>query len=354
MLKALLINRGNTDNLGDKAINFAMKSFLEKAGLEVDFRDLIGEKEIKIDYLKEADFRLNKNSNSDGKAFKSISLKRISWFFKRAGMFSVCFEKYKYDVVFIGGGQLINSNVYFPIAIFFWITLFKVFAKTKIIVFGIGSESDFNWFDRWLYKSALQKADKIYVRDNESQKILSNTFKVSSEYTPDVVFGIKQFTKSYGSVKINKALIGPTSLKRLKKHNNKIVAQWDVDFWEGIILNYLKRNFVTELFYTTIEDLVECKKIQESIKLKYNLNVHIAKINSLEDLILVISSSQVIVSQRMHALILGQLYGCMLEPILISDKLISFKKQYLDVQNDLNELSEIVEKALKNSLHDLT
>jgi polysaccharide pyruvyl transferase WcaK-like protein len=349
-MKALLINRGNTDNLGDKAINFTMKSLLEKAGVEVDFMDFIGEKAKSVNYLNEAYLRLDKGSISNTKSIFKSFIRRIVWLTKRSGMFSVCFGKNKVDIVFIGGGQLINSNVYFPIAMFLWIILFKTFSKAKVVLFGIGSESQFNLIDRWLYKSALKKADEIYVRDYDSHKTLSEVFGAKAKYAPDVVYAIKQFIEVSGPNKSKRALIGPTSLKRLHKHNNKFNVKSDVDFWEDIILKYIRQSYITELFYTTIEDLVECIKVQRNFKLKYNQDISIATIDSLDELISVISSAQVIVSQRMHALILGQVYGCSLEPILISDKLISFKKQYLDTQKDIDELSMAVEKQLKDAL----
>jgi polysaccharide pyruvyl transferase WcaK-like protein len=351
MQKVLLINRGNTDNLGDKAISFTLKSLLEKTGLKVDFKDFIGEKDKPIDYFNEASLRLDKVSVSKKGSFLNSSIKRVIWLFKKASMFSICFGRNKVDMVFIGGGQLINSNIYFPVAMFLWVTLFKSFSKTKVVLFGVGSESEFGRIDRWLYRSALKRADQIYVRDFDSQQVLTEIFGVSAEYTPDVVYGIKQFIHSDVKKTYDKALIGPTSLKRLYKHSNKFNVGSDSDFWEELILNFRNKDYVVELFYTTVEDLVECIKVQKSIKLKYKIDINIAMIQTVEELISVISSSQIVVSQRMHALILGHIYGCMLDPILISEKLVSFKKYYLDDEKVPEQLSVSVEMQLANSLN---
>lgn len=347
MKKILLLNRGSSDNLGDQAISFTLQSMLKSLGYEVDFRDLTEKNTKKRDYYYEAQEKY-KSGTSNNKSRNKVIL-RFFWFVKSISIFHILFKK-KYDALLIGGGQLINSNASFPIAIFLWVILFKRISKGKIIFFGVGSVNNLTKFDSYLYKKALSNVDLIYLRDLESMDFVYKEFDRESFYTPDVAFLINNFTSNAFLKEKNTVLIGLTDYSRYIKYNKDKNEDEFLFFWEKLIYSYLNKGYKISLFYTTINDLVEAFKIQEHFKLKFKLNLSIVDVHNLNDFISVISTSQIVVSPRMHALIIGFVYGCEVVPIVISDKIKSFKNQYLDKTVSLEQLQSQIKELLQSAI----
>lgn len=347
MKKILLINRGFSDNLGEQAIRCCMEGLLTSLKCKVDFRDLTDRKKKEINYNKEAAKKLSVKSLYN--RVKNNTLLRLYWFITNVRMFKIVFQK-KYDVVLIGGGQLINSNISFPLAVFLWVNLFRKFSNSKIVFFGVGSITKLKRIDKLLFKNALRKVDSIYLRDAVSIDFISKEFGVESIYTPDVAFCINFFYPINNRKKEKKVLIGLTEYSRYAKYNDDKDEIQYLTYWENLILDYHNKGFNVSLFYTTVNDLVEAIKMRKHIKEKYNIIIHITVINNLDDLINEISKAAIVISQRMHALIIARVYGCEVIPIIISDKIKAFKEQYLDKDVPLDYLQGEIIRLLQKAI----
>ena len=338
--KVLVLNRSNSDNLGDQAISLAISQLLSENDVEHITHDLV------LQQPRNHYGRLETSTN-EARKIRSVYLSRLKWILKNFRQIKRIVSQ-KFDIVMIGGGQLINSNMYFPVAVWLWTTMAHRSSKSKIVFFGVGCDRSFTHIEKFLYKSALKKASSIVVRDEDSKENIQTLFKLSSKSSYDVVFSMH--IQSVKQVDDSLVLLGPTSIKRFKKYNTHITQQEYHKKWIDIIQYELNLHHRVLLFYTTAEDYKTCMQIQDLIKSELDIIVPIASIMKLDDLIAVISTSRKVISQRMHALILGYICGCELEPILISPKLQTFKKIFLDQKQSLQMIQDDIEESLREIL----
>ena len=184
--KVLIINEGYSDNLGDQAINDSLQYLLKSNSIEnIEFQDFT--KNI------DAPIEISTGSNTSNKSplmiqfFKKIIPSKIRWLIKNINRI-IKASKDNYDLVIIGGGQLILSNATFSIAMFSWVFFLRLFGNKNIILFAVGSGTKFSFIDTLLYRKTLKKISKIYARDEKSKEILKNTFNIDSEFVYDVAF----------------------------------------------------------------------------------------------------------------------------------------------------------------------
>ncbi|MEK0174678.1 polysaccharide pyruvyl transferase family protein [Tetragenococcus halophilus] len=177
MQRVLLINQGNTDNLGDKAINLSFRSLLEKYGSTVDFAGFAQTDEQFID-------KIDKKKNYKLKSFVKKRLPNfLIWFFKYRKKIKKelnSLDNQNYDLVILGGGQLIKSKNVFAYCFLSWITLLRR-KGYPIFVVGVGADDQFSFIEKVIYQKCLAQVNNIYVRDKESQAILNRIFNISAQ-----------------------------------------------------------------------------------------------------------------------------------------------------------------------------
>lgn len=350
--QVLLLNRKNTDNLGDQAINIAMKNLIEELGAECIDKDLSS---YRIDGI-----RLDKNKPQNPKASKRPVLsfirgipfiKKQLWITKHRELYRVLTEQ-QFDIVVIGGGELIQPNGTFPYALYWWTKqILRYQKKPKIVLFSVGVTSDWPEPEKKLILSTLENISEVYVRDENSAKNLKSIFKRDSKLVPDSVF-INSLHKPLGT---DYVLYGLTNYERILKHlalYDSINEYFEVSYEE--ILK-AKQEYKKEvlLFYTTQSDLYTCKEFQEFCLSKYNQLIEIASIATLEDLERYIKKASVVYSPRMHACILAKINSIPTQPICISQKIKSFESRYgkLEEKDYLtlsNELRTAMSQVLAN------
>lgn len=345
--KILIINQGGSDNLGDQAIKESLTMLLEHNEFETYFQDFTS-----YNYS----YTFSETENNQKNIVKSIiksfvkifTPSKLRWYIKNRKIFNVLKEE-KYDAVVIGGGQLINKNKTFPYALKLWAEKVKKLSnKPKLFLFAVGAMDNFSSRDKNLYKKTLKKFDDIYVRDEYSQNALLSNFGIESNLTYDVAFSYKKYKQTKQKDKIvNSVLLGFTSFERHKKYNKDIVYEDYLKEYENKIVDLQLQNKDITLFYTTVSDLKTLKEIKSNLP---DIYVKIAKIENLDDLIYYLNISETVISPRMHALILGKIYGCNVVPELISDKIVTFANKYLNVDYNLNDIIEQVEKDLKTMI----
>lgn len=353
MKKALLINKGNADNLGDQAIKYVLEEMLKNANFSVDFVDYTFDRtshnlhfmdQAKNEILKDNTLSLAQKLN---RFFLNNSIyKNLMWTFKnRKSLDNINISK-DYDLVIIGGGQLILSNSTFPSAIYKWTKYIKKnFQSAKVTIFGVGIGGNFNFYEKYLEKKSLRLIDQIFLRDTKSMAILESELDFSSRYTPDVVFNLSD-VKPITVDKTNAVLIGITDYAVYKRYNqNGITKEQYYSQWKDYVVKYLNLNYEVKLFYTSIRDLSESIKFQEYLSESLNLEVSVITVETLDDLIIEIAKAKIIVSGRMHGLIIGYSYGCEVVPYILSEKIESFNEEYIQKSSNLKEIQDNINSA---------
>jgi polysaccharide pyruvyl transferase WcaK-like protein len=229
--------------------------------------------------------------------------------------------------------------------------LFKKFHKKKVILVGVGAAERFTAFDKYLYGKSLKSVDAIYVRDGDSLSVLENIFGVSSRLIPDVAFYISEIYK-YPPHKEKRVLFCPVSYEFYKrKRNNPDTAPDEneyLQYWEDRMLEYFNDDYQVKLFSTCRrQDLPMTEKLKQILYDEHGIDVEILDINALEEMTKEIARSEVVVSARMHALIIGFCYGCKVVPYRTSEKIDAFEKEYISGDTCLDEVQKRIIKTIK-------
>jgi len=347
MKRLLLINEGRKGNLGDEAVRDTLQRLLEDANCTVQCTSFSGQRKPKGMPARQCK-QLSKSW------FKSLVRKlvpvELRWLLRRWPIFLRYLKANRYDLILIGGGQLIQSNGAFGLAMFIWVYLFKKLHKQKVILIGVGAAERYTAFDRLLYRKSLKSVDAIYVRDRDSLSVLKNIFGVSSKLIPDVVFYISKIYK-YPPHKEKRALFCPTSYEFYKMTRDDPDIGPDeneyLQYWEDRMLEYSNDDYQIKLFCTSRrQDLPSVEKLKQILHDKHSINVEILDINTLEELTKEIAKSQVVVSGRMHALIIGYCYGCKVFPYRTSSKIDAFKEEYINSRTSLNEVQKQIRRTI--------
>ncbi|MFA6275988.1 MAG: polysaccharide pyruvyl transferase family protein [Pedobacter sp.] len=351
MQKVLVINEGYSHNLGDQAILEAATRFYEDKGYAVDFLYL-SKPTIQAlptyNYTSSALTRIKKN-NLVLKLKASLSF--FHWFLTNRKVISNTLSRNNYAIVSIGGGQLINtSGTNFPsafaIALFWFTHLIKKQAnQAKLYFVAIGAATQFNKVERYLYQSALNKADHIWVRDEFSQHILNKIYAKKADLIPDIAFYKSKHTEV--PIKTDVALVGIASYEEVVLKYNKAVTK--DTYFASVFLEIegiQKMGLTVKLFYTTLLDVTAINEYNEYLVSENKVPHEICAIQNLADLVQELKKAKLVYSGRMHALILGLKYGCEVRPYLLSQKLRSFNEAYIAIHKDVREISKEVELGL--------
>lgn len=342
--KILLINEGYSSNLGDQAIKDSLTEALGLLGKEVDFAYYSNPRVTKLpdyDYLKTDSSHSGKQANGNSKwaALKQF-IGHLNWYFRNYRPIRRIVKKEDYACVIIGGGQLLNSSDKlffntFSLALSCWVNQIRRHTKKPIYLIGVGTASRFHRAEHFFYKRALRKIDRIWVRDTQSKQSLANIFNVDAELIPDVAFfDTSSYKKSYQ--KTDLGLVGIYSYYEfdLKFNKNGIDQNGYYELWYDEVRRYMKEGYQVKLFYTTKADAAESILFKQYLEDRYQLFVDIVPTSTLPDLCRLFAQARKIYSGRMHALILGMKYGCIPEPYLINDKLVSFNNEYVKSKMD--------------------
>lgn len=355
--KALIINCCYTSNFGDQAIGVTMKSIFEQKGCLVDLFDLIrvdGEIDAEQFYNEKLANKINPEYDPKP-TFKQVLYSRLTkclnapkWKQKNVPKIDrIC--KNGYDVVLIGGGELVQSNGIFPVAIGAWIKAVKQFSpKAKIVFFGVGVTGSYTVVDKRRMAKAIVCADAFFVRDRSSVENLKKVFGRSAELISDVVLGgyeKQQTVEGEGKT----VLYGITAFSRLKRYHYKNFESrrdyYEDCYREMLDAGYLDSIETLKLFYSDTQDYCECHAFAKYVQKYYQKKVAVCSFKNLEGFEKEIADSRVVISPRMHACIFGLIYNREVKPVCISPKTQAFYDEYVCVPHRIDEFY----KALLNA-----
>ncbi|RFS22018.1 polysaccharide pyruvyl transferase family protein [Chitinophaga silvatica] len=354
MKRALIVNEGFSNNLGDQAIRESVTNLLQDGGYTTDFAYFTNPA---ISQLPVYNY-LNSQPvfQKELSALQLVKLKFSRWYWIAKNYNAIVnrLKKGNYDLVVIGGGQLIESSrrsftSRFAIAMDWWTDLIKKHSNAKIWLIGVGVGTSFNDQERKHFSNALSRIDIAWVRDAYSQSVLKDQFGLTAILTPDIAF----YNSKNSNVAINsnrKALVGVTSYQEVfvrYNKNGKTKAEY-FEEWYSIVRQYELQGLTVELFYTTITDAVETLAFKEYVESEYGRELSVAAISTVSDLKALYQTASDVYAGRMHALILAMKHQCKVKPYLISQKLKSFSEEYI-----VPEMSMEYSHKIRRTFNDL-
>lgn len=336
--RILLINEGYSDNFGDQIIKDSLIYLINKIGFNACFEDLTRHRLINnYDYSEEIVIK----KTTFLTPIKSIVWK-ILWLMKNLKRL-INISSYKYDAVVVGGGQLLLSNGIFPFALFIWVNALSLRNNKNIILFSVGTQGSYSKFQKFLLSRTLKKIEHIYVRDKISKDILAKEFNKDSIITYDTAFifdSIYEVTKNDDRYKY---LIGVVDFRVYTKYKNGISLSQNEYFDSWIsYLDDVNDLYKSALIYATPEDRLECLKLKEYIKEKFQIEIDILENSNYSVFLDNLSQGSMIISGRMHSLILSKVLRKQIKGYPISEKVSSF----LDIINGEDDLQTIQETLI--------
>jgi len=252
------------DNFGDEAIAHVLTQKLKQNGAE------------KITLISSNPSRTSELHNVDS-----------------CGMFKFLPALINSDVLISGGGSLLQdvtslkSLLYYLVVIFSALILGK---KVEIFAQGIGPIN--SSFGQMLTKLALKKADKISVRDDNSQKLLKE-WGIDSELVNDPVLDLELPHKN------SKGIVG------IQLRSFPSLTEDFIEKLAEKIANKFKDKKIEVISLQDSIDLNVCNSFLEKLKQKGIENIELKCGLSIQEAIDTILNLEYLVAMRFHANIIG-------------------------------------------------
>lgn len=345
MKKILLINQGNTDNIGDIAIYETISKYFEQSGYKVDFFPFWSEEIV-----------FGKNYNIYPQLLKKIMWHNIG-FVDLLNIFAIKrnFKSFDYSAVIIGGGELLSGHPGFNSSLTVWA---KILEKKQIPVYLLGVSGDVNMSSDLLKrnKKALNSITKVWVRDALTKEMCWDTYGIKALYSPDVVFAYHAITHKE-NMQLNKSglVIVPIEFYNLIRQNLYLEDENAYfEYLEQITMSAWQEKEVINITSSAKTDDSTSYRFYKYLKHKNDIIdinfLHYSNIQNYEEIVL---ASRKIISGRMHALILGVINDCIVDIIPFKEKLIVFGKDYSNRDVDKKTLEKRVLKTLDELCADI-
>jgi polysaccharide pyruvyl transferase WcaK-like protein len=320
MKNILVVNRMHTDNLGDRLIGESL------ARAARDFGNVS-----RLEYVG---------------LFPQLS--RFGFF---GSLLSVTLQLFRLqgarpDVILIGGGQLLlPTNRFFGSLVGWWLVSWLL--GCRVVLFAVGTEGNWPTLKRWVFRFIQNDFFKIFLRDALSLSSLSFLHRGDARVVPDVVFsntGVKRGARGEGlyvclagfSSSVAKYKNGLTREKYFRQACDYISASIERD--ERIVLFSSCRSDMREIneFRLVVQNEFRSSKVD--LWLPVEVNEFTERL----------SEARVVISSRMHPLIVAQMAGARVVPIIRNGKL----KEYRDAVVPLGccDLRARVLDALRESV----
>ncbi|MDI6600326.1 MAG: polysaccharide pyruvyl transferase CsaB [Thermoanaerobacteraceae bacterium] len=242
----------------------------------------------------------------------------------RTDFFAVLRSIFKCDMLISGGGSLFQdvtsrTSLLYYLSIVFLGILFR----KKVMVYGQGLGPLINNTDRKITSFILRRVDMITLRDNSSFELLKELgIEKNVHITADPVFTlepspdvrIKELLKSEG-VYSDYILVAPRDW-----YNNELFR---VEMAKALDQIYLKTG--AEIVFCPFHesDIEESRSIADFMKCPHYI---LPKVYNPEDMLGIISLSQMVIGVRLHSLIFGALAGRPIAGISYDPKINGFLK----------------------------
>lgn len=344
MKRALIINQGKSENLGDKAINISLSNILEEKGYYVD--------SVGFSQMEEQNMLNMGNNWGSGtrSLIKNYTPFWIVWLLKYRKKIKMEFSKLqhnKYDLVVIGGGQLIKTKCVFVYILLTWIRILKSKLDCPILLVGVGADTKYSSIERQIYKTILPKFNGIYVRDKKSQDTFEKQFNINTKLIPDLVFTYNKYYPNLNLECKDIFLVMIYDYNTLKNHfKNKIEREDYYKEWENLIIKNIDNKSKVILAYTSIGDKNESNRFAEYLRENTDIQFQLINTDELDDFVQVLMQTKKVLTGRMHGMILAMNYNCDIIPYVVSPKITSFIEDYVKTNKKIEQYCLEIEKTI--------
>lgn len=323
MPRVLLINQGHTSNLGDVAINTVITTFLKNHDIDVICRPF----EERVEYFSFLPLPIRLFVGKCILHIEAIidllNTLRIRRYLKTVSA----------SAAVIGGGELlIGQHPGLNSAFFCWT---RELHKRGIPIVVVGVSRDSTRHPRFdsRYIQALEKCSYISVRDHSTQNFLQDAFHIRDvQYAPDVVFSYRSIASEDTSVQYKRDLTLCVPMAYSVSLSTFLGVASEDEYFDYILRLITQHTSPTArvAFTTTTREDVDTANRLARYATEHGLDARYIDAPSLTSFIALLSKTQLVVSCRMHACILGLEYDCKVVPIPIFEKLSVFQKEYAD------------------------
>ena len=330
--KVFILNEGSSNNLGDQFIHKSIQDYFIHKNFQISCADLT--KKNKQPFI----YKFPSGKISSFKFLINYASKLI-WFFKHIKRI-LYFSNQKYDIIIIGGGQLLLDNKTFPWALFCWSSFLSIKNSSKIILFGVGYGGNFKGVEMLLIKFVLYFTSEIYTRDLFSFNSIKQISHTKVFQTHDLAFLFKGLSKEFSGYTYD-YILSITSFDVYLHYNDEIELSEYYNLW----LKHIDWNANIALAYSTPEDRLECVKFVSYCESKFGIKFDLLESCDISSLISNLNSGNYVVSGRMHVLIISLMLKKDVIPINVSQKLISFHEE-LSAYSDVHCVEKVIDKQL--------
>ena len=344
MKKILVFNQGHTENLGDIAIDKTLEKSLTDLGFDVAFIPLWSA-DMVCSYIN-----------------KCSIVKHLLHVFPFVT--DILYEKYLknhcsmngVDAIIVGGGELIGGHYGFNSALN---VLSKIAKRNNIKIFLYGVSGSKNRLKK-IYQTrnlkSFSRLNRVFVRDSVSYELVTNVYKYTNVVVyPDVVYSYRIVFDDYRLCSCsNGILVVPISfIKQLSDGMGFIDKDAYCDYLLDLIQNNCYTNDCITITSSCSDDDEFCEYFYKYLNKFYSdRDIRIIPYSSLKSYIDLLLENRIVISGRMHAMILALIFGCEVIPIPFKDKIKCFKETIVDCYSDeICNLSFGGIKELANSIN---
>lgn len=314
MKKVALINEGNSSNFGDTVINMVLETYFRERGYDTDHFNFS-----KVEPKDSQDYCNKKSRKSyifNGSRSFVRCLKyfipipnRYKWILKN--FYKLIMQRESYKFVVIGGGQLLNGGN-FTFSLFYW-TAYFWFRRIPVYVMNVGCGGRYSSEDKRLLLRAQNRIEKITVRDQVSSDYLIGLGVKNITVIPDPAFLVSDI---YSHTKLtfqgrNIVTVFPASylhvVRNLNEYNGTLERYYEY------FLQKLEP-FLTCDIVISYSDYVQDKHESENFYRWLNdrnrsIRCELKELKSVNDYLSLIFESSVVISSRLHPLIIAKSFG---------------------------------------------
>jgi len=334
----LIVNENKSDNLGDHAINkgmvelFGTRGYHTKSFPFATFSNGVVGSEFKEKKNYTLITHLIKLLVNRLKGSKIISF--IYWYYSNKKNIHRAIREPEVGEIVIGGGQLILSNKTFAIALYTWVKLSHQYGK-KVSILGVGCGESFSFLERVLFRRALKSAHRVYVREPESLVKIRKNFSIRSYFIPDFAFALKE--RNCEGSKSNQIVVSVTDFSVYVRYKdevncNKFSNKSDYLLeWARLTSESLLNSNTKIILASTTNSDAEISTELYTVLVELGLDNPIEDLGVPESLLAyrdILATSKIVISGRMHSLILGKVEACDVTPWIISKKVENFLLNY--------------------------
>lgn len=319
MSRILLVNQGHTDNIGDQAINAVLTRFLTLQGHEV----------VHAPYEDMVEYGRLPGRLGDQAARVARHMPPLMDRWNKTRIGSILSVVGPIDAAVIGGGELLAStHLGFVSSFTTWCDMLHD-RGIPVMVSGVSGDWTGGAASRH-YARALRQCSYVSVRDRATQRMLLEHYGIHSAYAPDVVFSYGHLfgdVQDTSSVRHNVLCI-PVHFREAQFRDMGLQDEDAYVRYLGTTLRAEGQSALVVVTSTLEGDSEYPRHIAKRLQTTGVLQCEARTGLDLDQMVGLLKTSRIVVSARMHACILGAVYGCEILPIPYREKLRVFAKEY--------------------------